>query len=417
VEKLKKIFHSATVKDTAISFVGLGVTAIVGFIYTVVLARTLGPEKFGIFSAITALIAIIYSLGDLGIASAIINFIPKLKEKRQVLINTGFWFEFVVGLIILIIFCIFSIFHNQIIPGSLTDQVFLAGFIAFNYLLINYAQAIFTAERKFLTYSFSQIIDAGVKITLVFILLSSSRLSISTAFIANIVSTTFALLITFSKELFRIHWQFDKPVFSQIFHFAKWMAVSKIFSVFTTRVDIVLLNLLLGSYQAGIYSAASRITLFFSLLISSLGSVVNPRFSSFDTKEKTIGYMKKLILLIGAISFLMILSALLAHPIINIVFGKKYLDSIPVFQMLTLSMIPFMFTLITTPALMYSFNQPSFIAKLTMIQVTIMISLDLLLIPILGAFAPVIALGVGNIITLSASAIKLRYLFSHDEKS
>ncbi|HOX96080.1 MAG TPA: oligosaccharide flippase family protein [Candidatus Woesebacteria bacterium] len=417
MEKIRKILQSQTIKDTLISFIGLGFTAAVGFFYTVVLARTLGPENFGVFSAITALVAIVYSLGDLGISSAIINFIPKLKEKRQNLINTGFWFEFAIGLVVLLLFGLFALLHTIIIPGSLSEQVLLAGFIAFNYLLINFAQAVFTAEHKFFTYSLSQIIDAGIKIILVFVLLSVSRLSISTAFIANIVSTIIALLITFCRELIKIQWSFDRPIFSKMFHFAKWIAVSKVFSVFTTRIDVILLNLIVGSFQAGIFSAASRITLFFSLLISSLGSVVNPRFSGFDTPEKIISYMRKLVLLIGAISVVMVLSALLAKPIINIVFGDKYLSAIPVFQALTLAMIPFMFTLITTPALTYSFGLPRFIARLTAVQVISIVVIDIIFIPSLGAFAPALALGLGNIIVLVVSIFKLNSLFKNNGKT
>jgi len=416
VDKLKKILLSSTVKDTLISFIGLGITAVIGFIYTVVLARVLGPEKFGIFSTITALVAIIYSLGDLGISSALINFIPKLKEKKQILINTGFWFEFIVGIIILLLFGIFSWLHDLVIPGSLSEQVLLGGLIAFNYLLISFAQSIFTAERKFIRYSFSQIIDAGIKILIVFMLLYSSRLSISSAFLANIISSLIALLITFGKELFGIKWHFEKTIISKVFHYAKWLAVSKLFAVFITRIDIILLNLMAGSFHAGIFAAASRITLFFSLLVSSLGSVVNPRFSGFDTNIKIKKYMKKLLVLIGAITLLMVLSAFLAKPIIEFVFGNKYMDAIPVFQALTAAIIPFMFTLITIPALTYSFNQPRFIAKLTAAQVIVMVVIDIIFIPTLGAFAPAVALGIGNIFILIASTIKLRTLFALNEK-
>ena len=59
VEKIKKLLLSQTIKDTAISFIGLGVTAVIGFIYTVILARILGPEQFGVFSAVIALVAIV----------------------------------------------------------------------------------------------------------------------------------------------------------------------------------------------------------------------------------------------------------------------------------------------------------------------------------------------------------------------
>lgn len=417
MERLKKLLLSQTIKDTLISFIGLGFSALVGFVYTVILARVLGPEQFGVFSAVVALVAIVYSLGDLGIASALINFIPKLKDQRSILINTSFWFEVVVGFLILIIFSILAIFHQNIVPGSLVNQLLIAGILAVNYLFIGYVQGIFTAERRFLSYSFTQIIDAGVKIAIVFILLYFSRLSIEMALLANVISTIFSLIITFGKDFLSIKRSFDRGIFNKLYHFAKWIAVTRIFSVFISRIDIILLNLLSSSFQAGIFAAANRITLLFSLLVSSLGAVINPRFSGFDNKEKVISYIKKLLGLISLVSALMLVSALFAEPIINLVFGDKFAAAIPVFQALTISMIPFIFSLATTPALIYTFNQPRFVARMTAFQVISMIILELILIPKYGSFAPPIALGITNTIVLLVSGIKLfNLLTSREEK-
>jgi len=415
VEKLKKILRSATVKDTFISFVGLGFTAAIGFVFTIILARTLGPAQFGIFSAVTALYSIVYSLGDLGIASALINFIPKLKEKRSALINTSFSFEILVCVVIAVLFLGFSLLNKFIIPGSLSGQVVVAGILAVNYLLISFVQGIFTAERRFVSYSFTQIFDSGIKILIILFLLSVSHLTVETALLANVISTIFALIFTFGKEFLKIKFNFDKGIFQKLFHFAKWIAVTRVFSVFISRIDVILLNLLAGSFQAGIYAAANRITLFFSLLVSSLGSVVNPRFSGFDNHEKVITYIKKLLGLISLISALMLFSVLLAKPIINIVFGDKYVTAIPVFQALTVAMIPFIFSLITTPALIYTFNQPRFIARMTAFQVITIVILELVLIPSLGSFAPPIALGITNTTVLLITGFKLCRLLSKNE--
>jgi O-antigen/teichoic acid export membrane protein len=410
VERLKKLLLSQTIKDTLISFLGLGFSAVIGFVFTVILARTFGPEKFGVFSAVVSLIAIVYSLGDLGIASSLINFIPKLIDKRSALIGTTFWFEIIIGVLILALFSVFAIFHQIIIPGSLPYHLLLAGVLAINYLLISFIQGVFTAERRFLSYSFTQIIDAGVKILIVFVLLSISRLTIETALLANVISTIFALLITFGKELLKINPKYEKEIFHKIFHFAKWIAVSRGFSVFVSRIDVILLNLLSSSYQAGIFAAANRITLLFSLLVSSLGSVINPRFSGFDNKEKVVSYIKKLLGLVSLVTGFMLISALFAKPIIDIVFGNTFAAAIPVFQALTISMIPFIFTLITVPALIYTFNQPKFVARATAIQVVLMVVLEIILIPKLGSFAPPIALGITNSVVLFITGLKLIHL-------
>jgi len=385
------LLKTRTLRDTLVSFIGLGTTAFFGFILTVILARHLGPSTYGIYSAITALSAIVFGLGDLGIAPSLINFLPKLPEKYKDIISTSFIVQLLICLFAAVLFVIFAIFHQTIIPGSLSGHLLLAGVITINYLLIGYIQGIFTAQKRFWNYSLSQIIDSGAKIIIVFILLYYSRLDIGTAIIANIVSTILAIAFTFGKELVNIKPACDPKIFSMLFGFARWIAVSRLFSVLISRIDIVLLNLMVSSYSAGIYSAASRITLLFALLLGTLQAVVNPRFSGFDSPLRTLIYIKKLFLFICGIILLMLFAILLASPIINLVFGDKYTEAIPVFQYLTLAMIPFLFSLITTPAIIYTFNRPDFYAKVTAVQVTSLVILELFLIPSVGYFAPVIA--------------------------
>lgn len=409
--------RSQTIKDTVISFIGVGVTAIVGFFYTIILARVLGPQSFGIFSAITALMAIVYSLGDLGIASAIINLLPRNSHLRLKIISTAFWVEMVVALLVGALFVFFAFTNQIVIPGSVPSQLLLVGILAINYLLIGFAQGVFTAERLFLRLSFSQIIDAVIKILAVFIILRFSRLSINLALLANIFSSLIALVITFGHELWNIKTVFEKNLFFKLFHFAKWIAISKIFSVFVFRFDIVLLNLLSSSYQAGIYSVANRITMLFAMIVSSIGSVVNPRFASFDTASKITSYMKKLFGLVSIVSLSMIVVIIFARPIIHVVFGEKYLSAIPVFQLLTASMIPFVYSLVTTPALLYSFHQPKFISFLVAIQVTTMFILEIVYIPKLGNLAPPLVMGLVNTFFLIVSFIKVKIcLASYEEK-
>lgn len=410
MEKIKKLIMSQTIRDTMVSFVGLGFTAVVGFVYTIILARILGPEQFGVFSAVSALIAIIYSLGDLGIAASLINYIPKLRDKKAILVSTSFWFEVFIAILIMLIFSGFAIFYEKIVPGSLPSQILIAGILAVNYFFIGYLQGIFTADRRFVEYSLSQIIDAGLKIIIIFFLLNSSRLSIESAILANVISTLISLIYCFSKEKKYINQRFDRNIFNQIFHFAKWIAVTRIFSVFISRIDVILLNLLSGSFEAGIFSAANRITFLFALLVSSLGSVINPRFSGFDDKKKTLIYIKKLFGLIALIAVFMLAASLFAKPIINIVFGDKYTSAIPVFQALTVAMIPFIFSLATTPAIIYTFNQPRFVARLTVVQVILMVIFEIILIPRFGSFAPPIVLGITNTFVLLVTGIKLNSL-------
>jgi O-antigen/teichoic acid export membrane protein len=170
------------------------------------------------------------------------------------------------------------------------------------------------------------------------------------------------------------------------------------------------LNLLATSFAAGIFSAASRVTLLFALMVSGLGSVVNSRFSTFDTKEKITSYIKKLLLFISGIAALMSVCVLFASPIIKIVYGPDYIEAVPVFQAMTIAMIPFLFSLVTTPAIIYTYNRPDFYAKISALQVLLIIAIEVSTISRFSYFAPVIALGTTNVLILIISGMKLRSL-------
>ena len=414
MKKILGLLKSQTSKDTVISLIGLAGTAGIGFIYTVILARYLEPSSFGVYSSITALASIIYSVGDFGFTSAIINFLPKLKDRVQTVINTGLTFQLLIALGFLISFIIVSTFNQVIIPGSLPYHLILAGILVVNYLVFNLIQSIFSSERRFWRISIGQILDSGIKISLVFILLSTSKLSIATAITANIISSLFALVFTFGHRFVVIRLKIDKPIFSSMVVYAKWIAVSRVFTVMVSKVDVLLINILATSYLAGIYSAANRVTLVFALLISSLNSVVNPRFSSFNTKEKIRNYIKKLFVFVALFATLMLIMIMLAEPLITFVYGDKYTQAIPVFRALTLGMIPFLFSIVVTPPLLYSYGQSSLFAKTSALQVTSMILLEIILIPKIGAFAPAVALGTTNAIATLFLGIKLRYLLRQD---
>ena len=416
MKRIIGILKTQTIKDSFVISLGLGVSAVIGFIFTILLARSLGPVNFGVYSALTALAAIIYSLGDMGISNSLINFLPKKISESYQYLSTSFWMEFVIGVFILLLFGIFSYFHETIVPGSLSTDLLLAGVISFNYLLIIYTQGVFTAGRKFWSYTASQILDSGVKIVIVFFIFKMGNLSIGTALIANIISTFIALLITFGKELYSIEFDFFKKPFWNILHFAKWIAMSRVFTVMISRIDIILLNFMVGSYSAGIFSAASRVTLIFAMTAGGLSSVINPRFSSFDSHHQTVSYSKKLILLVSGIATAMLALSFLALPIISLVYGEKYLESVSVFRYLILAMIPFLFTIISNSALVYAFNQLDYYTKMVAIQTTIIVVVDLLLIPRLGYNAPAIALFTSNIFVLFASFLKVRSLVYEKRK-
>ncbi len=409
-QKIIKILSSSTSRDTIFSMAGVGVISLVGMLFTVIMARSLEPSIFGVFSAITALVTILSSMGDFGLSSALINFLPKLKDQRKELISVSFWFQFVVGIFFILVLIILSIWNDRIIPGSAPIHFALAGILIAVYIVQGLSVAIFSADKKFIQSSVVQASDSILKMLLILALFSKGLVNIQFALVANIISCSASLIYGLKYELNNIRLIFPRQQLVSIFNFAKWIALSRVFRTTISRVDILLLNLLAGNYQAGIFSAASRIALLFALLVSSLGNVIAPRFSSFNNHQDIKTYLKKVSLLVGGICLFMLVCVVLANPLILFVFGVKYLPAIPVFRALTFAMIPFLLSIITTQPLIYYFNKPNYFARLTILQVVTIVSLDLLLIPKFQAMAPAISLGVANTLVVVFSGYKLNLL-------
>ena len=89
---------------------------------------------------------------------------------------------------------------------------------------------------------------------------------------------------------------------------------------------------------------------------------------------------------------------IIAKPFILTLFGEKYIESVPVFQALAAAQIPFLFTVPSVSAIIYSMKKTVFIGAFSFFQVAAIFLLNLIFIPRFGVFGPTITLGVTNMI-------------------
>ncbi len=407
MKQIKSILNSATFRDTLISLVGNFGVALGGFVTTILIARATTPSIFGIYSSLWALSVLLVGLTDLGVSSALINFLPKFNAKRSIYISIAFWVEVIATIGIFLFLAICHLLGIRLIPGSTDPQLILAWILIAIFVFEAFTQFVLTAEKQFYRIAIMQITDSFIKLLIIIFFYYEHSLSIEIALAAAITSGLIATIIGLGKEIISIRFIFPLDHFREIFHFSKWIAITRFFGVTVSRVDVLLLNILAGAYAAGIFSAASRIAVLFSLIVSTLGGVVSPRFSRFENKADLRKYLVKVTLLFIGVAILMSITAIFARPIILLVFGPRYQSSILIFQLLVVAMIPFLLSSITIGPILYFFNKPQFITITTIIQVVLLISLDIFLIPRYTILAPPISLGISNIFVLIVTSSKL----------
>jgi len=83
VDSIRGLMFSGTAKDTIILFSGNLGAAFWGFLFTLIVARSLSVSDFGVFSAVLNLVVIISSLSDLGISTGVVNFVSMNHESHD----------------------------------------------------------------------------------------------------------------------------------------------------------------------------------------------------------------------------------------------------------------------------------------------------------------------------------------------
>lgn len=417
--KLASLFKSQTSKDTAILFIGNSVSAFLGFVFVYILTRALTKEDFGVFSAAANLIVITSSLTDLGITTAMINFVSKsvgmgkLSESHKYL-KASFVIRFAIILITSLIIFLFSKFVSKNLLST-TDatvaiwvaviSIGLTAWLTFPYAMMAY--------KKFWQAVVSDW-SLGIPRILFFIVISIFiGKTLNSALIAYALSTILPVFYGFSVLGTKfLKTSVDKEKYVKLSKFSGWLGVNKIISSVSGRMDIQMLAYLTTATLVADYSIAARLSSFVIILCSSVGSVLSTRFANFNDFEKEKDYLVKSILFVLPIVAGVIAWIFLARPFILLLFGTKYAESIVLFQYSLMSLIPFVLATPAVTAIVHAMRKPVYVGIFSFPQILLIFFLNLYFIKLYGGIGPSVAfLITHSIMAIYAWVIASNYYF------
>ena len=412
IDRIRGWATSATAKDTYILFAGNVISAFFAFLFTLFVSRSLSVSEFGIFSAAANLIVIISSLSDLGISSGIVNFVAKhlAKGKRETsekYIKAAFLLKFVITFILVVLIGVFAPFVSKFLlaTGEIKIAYWVAG-ISIGIFLWGFFPNILQAQKRFLA---SVIVDLSLVIPraiLGFALLLMGVLTLDNALLTFFVSFVFVVIVGFKLVgVSFLKTRPEKKIYMDVLKFSGWLGVNRFISGISGRLDIQMLAVLVGATSTGLYSIPARLASFVVVLVSSFSAVLAPRLAAFDDREKEKTYIAKAVLASLAVVVGIVLWIIIAKPFILILFGEKYLGAVPIFQALTASMIPFVFTIPSVTAIIYSMKKPIYIGVFSFFQLAAIFVLNLVFIPKYGVFGPTLTFAITNSILAAYSWI------------
>lgn len=404
-ERVKLLVFSATAKDTYTLFVGNLFSAFWGFLFTLIVARALSISNFGIFSAALNFVIIITSLADVGISSGIVNFVSAHSakgehQKANEYIKAAFLMRLFIVLGISLVVVVFSSFVANKFLATSDFKIAIWSAVTAIFLFPDiFFPPILQAKNRFLH---STLVDNAfyiARLAVAFIFYLIGGLTISTAFWAfgaGFLVTVILVGVYFRSDFLRARPQKDE--YKKLLSFSGWIAVNRIVSSISGRLDVQMVATLAGAFATGLYSIPSRLASFIIVLASSFSSVLAPRMAAFGEREKEKAYIVKSTLALVPIIAGIIIWILLARPFIFFLFGAKYLPSVPIFQALAAAQIPFLFTVPSVTAIIYAMKKTVFIGSYSFFQIVVIFLLNLVFIPKFGPIGPTITFAISNTI-------------------
>jgi O-antigen/teichoic acid export membrane protein len=325
----KYIANTSWIMAEKIATMGLG------FVVTVVLARHFGPTQFGILAYAISLVSILAVAGHAGLSGLVVKELVKDPENKNEIMGTSFVLKglgYLIGLIL------------AIIAGFLTESpksiefwvlVIVATGLIFKPLDVIefWFQSDLNAKYTAISRVIAAVISSMVKLLVVY--LGAKLILIAVAhFIQAAVAG--ALLITFlyiKSKLKITDWRYSKRKGNELFSQGWVVLLGSIFAVVYLKIDQVMLKWMVGQEEVGVYAVAASLSEAWYFVPTAIVASFFPKLIKLK-QDNPQQYHHRLQQLFDGLFVLALIVAiivtLLAQPLISILFGDAYLNSVPI---------------------------------------------------------------------------------------
>ncbi|MAT58419.1 MAG: hypothetical protein CMF23_10655 [Ignavibacteriae bacterium] len=316
---------------------------LLNFIAIAIAARSLGPQQFGLFSNVLAIIAIISKFADIGFAPIVFRELSK-NENDFSLLNSALSIRIVLFLITLVGLNIFYVFSAESRIEIIIANILMLTIVV-SAKMANFRELLSTPFKVHLKMHYPMIL---LGIDNLFLLIGIYLLIIS-----KITIVTFTIIYALSNlpgfifQLFFLYKKFGYK-FKLIFSDWKWLIEQSIpiggfvvlMAIFQ-QVDLIILNYLNSSYDAGIYSIALRLSMPLNIIPTSIVITVFPIIVKKMSDRNDISEINKFVFkVLFFISFaISIIFYFKASEYIVLAFGDSYFESFLSSNILLISQI------------------------------------------------------------------------------
>lgn len=324
---------SGTVKGVFWSAIDRFGVVLLQFVINLVLARLLTPNDFGLVGMILIFVVVSQTLIDSGFGSALIQ---KL-HPTQTDYSTVFWWNLLFSIFLYAIIYVLSpniaiFFHNQELTPLL--RVIAIVIIINSFSLVQKARL--KKNLSFKKIAITDIISYSLSAVIAFYL-ANKGMGAWSLVLMQISNATLSALLFWGVAKWTPSWIFSLSSLKELFSYGGFLLIANMMQDVCTHIQGVVIGRNFSAAHTGLYTQAKKMDEVASMTIPAIFcNVLFPVYSEHQNDKKQLcALLGKNTRLIAFIVFpLMMLLIIIAEPLFNLLYGDKWLDAVPYFQIL-----------------------------------------------------------------------------------
>ena len=307
--------------------------AVLSFARSIILARLLTPEIFGLMAVCSMAIRMIEIFTETGFGAALIHRQQRFEDAR----DTAFTLMVLRGVGLSLLACLIApwaaAFYDQPVLSSLVTVVGIS-LILTGCQNINMIALQKELDFKRLTY-FEQ--TAAVLNFFVSVGFAYALRSVWALVYAQLAAAAISTILSFVMLPGRVRFRFDSNIAKELFHYGKFITGLAIVVFSTRELDNLAIGKLLGMEALGYYVVAYTLANIPSTYLSTvLAKVLFPMFSKLQADMVGLGveYGRGIRLVTAVVVPLSVAIAVLAPEIVAVLYGARWAPAVAPLQIL-----------------------------------------------------------------------------------
>jgi len=308
----------------------------VQFILGIILARILSPTEYGTIGLLTVIIAFLQVFVDSGFSKALIQ----KQDRTQTDISTVFFFNVIISIVCYVLLWIsapfIANFYNNTLLIDLMRVISLS-------LIFG---AFFSIPTTLLTIKFD--FKAIARTNLIATILSGI-IAVWMAYEgygvwALVLQTVLKSMLTVLIMWFQIKWKptlvFSKTSFHSLFSYGSKLLLSSVLNMSVNNFSNLFIAKVTTIKDLGFYTRGTQFAdMIFTIFSSVLDSVLLPSLASIQNEREKLIHLVRLTIKFTALIVTPILVGLacIAEPLIKILLTDKWLEAVPIMQIICLA--------------------------------------------------------------------------------